>query len=121
MKVTDLKGAQLDYWVAKAEGLALSVDWNQGDYILVGAGSGDLQRFSPSTDWSAGGPIIDRERITVIAWKRDQWGAFVGDQHPYLDVKADWDEDATGPTPLVAAMRAYVKSKFGEEVPDSAD
>jgi hypothetical protein len=57
-----------------------------------------------STDWSQGGPIIERERIELehdgFAW--------------WARIKAD--EDYTGPTPLIAAMRCYVTSKLGDTV-----
>ena len=57
-----------------------------------------------SSDWCFGGPIVVRERIELehdgAAW--------------WARIKAD--EDYTGPTPLIAAMRAYVASKMGDEI-----
>jgi hypothetical protein len=61
--------------------------------------------------WAQGGPIIEREidvleryrlNINTIAW----------------DATAQGDDQctATGPTPLIAAMRCYVASKLGDEV-----
>jgi hypothetical protein len=110
MKVSELSGALLDYWVAKAEGFLLSCDWNQGEYILIGTGEGDLERFSPSTDWTVGGPIIERERIGImpvgVEWKA--WAPL------------DMDATAVADELLIAAMRAFVASKFGNEVQDEA-
>jgi hypothetical protein len=65
-----------------------------------------VEDFGYSTDWSQGGPIIDREKITIRFWEGES------------DVDAyKWDTpSSTGPTPLVAAMRCYVASKLGEEV-----
>lgn len=68
-----------------------------------------------STDWSLGGPIIARERIDVTV-AGDFWdGKIVGWRGTEEDGVA-FDTLASGPTPLIAAMRAYVASKFGETV-----
>jgi hypothetical protein len=73
---------------------------------------------SPSTDWEHGGPIIERERIDISApeeWSDDErWyaGMYQGKDAQHSHMK----HEARGPTPLIAAMRAYVASKFGEEV-----
>jgi hypothetical protein len=96
MKTSELTGAALDWAVAKCEGAINGDDLDIG-FILEGG-------YSPSTDWAQGGPIIERERIELehdgfIWWAR---------------IKAD--EDYSGPTPLLAAMRCYVASKLGDEV-----
>lgn len=69
---------------------------------------------SYSVDWGQGGPILEREHITV-------W--FVPDDDEYPIADGPWsahyhhaDIGYTGPTPLVAAMRCYVASKLGDEV-----
>jgi hypothetical protein len=66
-----------------------------------------------STDWSQGGPIIERERIAVgfdgfddVDSALPVWSAC-----KYVD-----GFERYGPTPLVAAMRYYVASKLGDEV-----
>jgi hypothetical protein len=64
--------------------------------------------FNPSTDWRQGGPIIERERITIDAREHGQlWLA-----HSRLVGQ----DGITGPTPLIAAMRCYVASKLGDEI-----
>ena len=66
-----------------------------------------LAPFMPASDWCHGGPIIERERI-VLAPAGDGWRAAKFDR-----VEASpW----RGATPLIAAVRAYVASKFGDEV-----
>jgi hypothetical protein len=74
--------------------------------------------FEPSTNWSQGGPIIEREKISTVSDEGDlywqavidcQSGAMLG---PNL-CGSFWHE---GPTPLIAAMRCYVASKLGNEV-----
>lgn len=71
--------------------------------------------FNPSTDWSHGGPIIEREHIAVM-FDGAEWCAAVCEQ-----VNAGGDPAFTsrlypGPTPLIAAMRCYVAFKLGDEV-----
>jgi hypothetical protein len=67
--------------------------------------------FNPSTDWSQGGPIIEREWICPDRLLNGQWVACkrtdTGDSMLFA---------RTGPTPLIAAMRCYVASKLGDEV-----
>lgn len=123
MKVAELQGPLLDYWVARAEGydpdqeqVILHIDgtcriaWHEGD--------DPDSRYSPSTNWMWGGPIIERSLISVLYYPVDSisqpgyWTAFI---------RPSDDKGFDAKTPLLAAMRAYVTSKFGEEVPDSAN
>lgn len=67
-----------------------------------------IEGYRPSADWSWGGPIIERERIGLDAYSTVRWNAF----HPQR-VEGTC---GVGPSPLVAAMRAYVASKLGDEV-----
>ena len=111
MKVSELEGAELDYWVAKAEGLngiVLHPAWPVRNKPTVTDSTNNI--YSPSERWSQGGPIIEREGINL---KYD----------PLCEM---WDatkscEDGTycfyvHKLSLVAGMRVRVASKFGEEV-----
>lgn len=109
IKAAELKGDQLDYWVARAEGLAdPRVDPPFGCVISTTSGS---IRYSPSTDWSEGGPIIERELlvpapgINGIMWNTHKL-------YPPPDVAYSY-AGYTGGTLLESAMRCYVASKFG--------
>ena len=62
MKVADLTAPELDYWVAKAENLGERMGRSSFGPIKV---DGDL--YGPSIDWSQGGPIIEREKIGLLA------------------------------------------------------
>ena len=117
MKVSDLNPPELDYWVARAEGYEKPLIKhntcfpNKYHYGFWGHGG---SVYSPSADWSQGGPIIEREGISVEPWSdevKDVWVAFSrfysSDQERY---------HGKGPTPLIAAMRAYVASKYGDTV-----
>lgn len=118
MKTAELTGAALDWAVAKAEGRRVYIGHNHTmtgpaihDAELVDMGVDDGFVFAPSTDWSQGGPIIERECIEV--------GRQGGEWIACIDVPENGDWEAAGqygPTPLVAAMRCYVASKLGDEV-----
>jgi hypothetical protein len=103
IKTNELTGAALDWAVAKCEGGHIGVD-NNGVFFDAHDGDG-FTSFEPSTDWSQGGPIIEREMLTV-GWVGETWAAVVG----LVEYKQ------IGPTPLIAAMRCYVANKLGDEV-----
>ena len=113
MKVSELEGPALDYWVAKACGWLELNDLNFEEMSLQLWEEGLASDvFSPSTRWEDGGPIIDREGIATepVPRYRGKWGAKAS---PWRD-----EYDAIGPTVLIAAMRCFCCDKFGEEVPD---
>jgi hypothetical protein len=70
-------------------------------YGVIFGASATIQ---PLTDWAQGGPIIEREKMT-LEWTGEDWMAYI--RH---------DEEYFGPTPLIAAMRCYVASKLGDQV-----
>lgn len=118
MKTSELQGAALDWAVAKCEGIETK-NYSGALTILY-----DGDWWQPSTDWSQGGPIIEREKIGVW-WAThyvDDDGVEYGN-HWYAEMGCT-DENADsrycgvadGPTPLIAAMRCYVASKLGDEV-----
>lgn len=117
IKTSELTGIALDWLVAKCEGKI-----EQGVY-----GTPELMQsglhlhycdvllshpYSPSTDWAQGGTLIQREGIGIRQygdflenrWQADKWAfKFV-------------EPMATGPTPLIAAMRCLCCSLLGDEV-----
>lgn len=94
MKVSELKGVALDWAVFQA----LSKKNPTRTKPLV-------QR-SYSSDWAAGGPIIDEEMLSIAPAKFSGYEA-----QPYPETFTVWCD-----TPLQAAMRCFVISKLGEEV-----
>ena len=108
MKTSELTGVALDWAVAKCEYVSL-------DFFRIVSGclytyEGD--NYQPSTDWSQGGPIIEREWVDVPPWPNEsdeelRWQCV---QHDNIDCTY------FGDTPLIAAMRCYVASKLGDEV-----
>lgn len=109
IKTSDLTGAALDWAVAKCEGRTdVRVD---EDGALVAQ-----HDFDYSTDWAQGGPLIEREGISLTL--RTGIAAADGECHweaTYTDDQADelWDVFGVGETALIAAMRCYVVSKLG--------
>lgn len=115
MKTSELTGEALDNAVAIALGWeqrlcgAIPVWHKKG---VEDSYRGRVSHWKPSVNWEQGGPIIERERIVV--------------QHMGFASRKDWQasndrflESAfDGKTYLIAAMRCFVASKFGEEVED---
>ena len=106
IKTSTLADTALDHAVAvAAEAHSCEYGYWDADY----SGYKDSP-VSYSTDWMHGGPIIERECITVeCAWpgnpEKKTWSAAIGLTHR-----------CSGHTPLLAAMRCYVASKMGDEV-----
>ena len=53
-----------------------------------------------------GGPIIEREEISIVRVSSALWDAHMSNVNFF----------ESGATPLIAAMRCYVASKLGDEV-----
>ena len=103
MKTSELIGPALDYSVAKCEGYILYS--NAGKICCAKDGDeGFLTKYS--TDWSQGGPLIEREWISVYQVGKDVWKA---------DIAGQFNSGAC-PTPLIAAMRCYCCAKLGDEI-----
>ena len=97
IKTSALTGAALDWAVAKCEGI------QDSEFVRT-----HMDAWHYSTDWSQGGPIIEREKIGSLHEARGVWSA-----------STKWEDPAKvfyGKTKLIAAMRCCVASKLGEEV-----
>lgn len=109
IKTEALTGIALDWAVAQCERGTFTKGWvlRDLDMGIVPAG------WACSTDWLAGGPIIEREWLDVTPWpnEADEERRWSCEQHD-----APVPDMYYGPTPLIAAMRCYVASKIGLEV-----
>lgn len=105
--VSELSGAELDYWVAMAEGYRKIIDHyeSQDDIFIC-----ECFQWSPSTNPAQGWPIIEREKISSIFSKKDQIWYSVIDKLPLTQHE--------GETSLIADMRCRVASVYGEYVGD---
>lgn len=145
MKASELEGALLDYWVAKAEDLA--VDFRYSRYAPVDSRpperedepfyahvieegwaaypEGFPRAFGPSIDWAQGGPLLARmiESGEYCVWENYECVTVSNHDPEGIPCKEPRREDvpeATGnaPTLLVAMCRALVMAKFGADVPE---
>lgn len=117
-KTSELQGAALDWAVATVEGYTelhrMENRWGHEPHLAMHPprreyGVVEMWQLGFSTDWSQGGPIIEREKISLTPFP-NYWEAQGAGVH-YRD-----DALQTGDTPLIAAMRCYVASKLGDEV-----
>lgn len=110
INTSELTDTALDWAVATCEGVTVMPGKRGGHYCTYK--HGELVLLQYSTDWAQGGPIIEREGITVS--KEDgAWSAYFRENLFEDDGSEHWQ---TGPTPLIAAMRVFVASKLGDEV-----
>ena len=115
--VSSLCPPALDWAVALAEGA--SYDFEDGttadDCFLEFAHTAwMLPSYSPSTNWSQGGLIVERECIALSMNMEPEhadsarWRAY--------SYRYGSDRTCNGATPLIAAMRCYATSKLGDMV-----
>jgi hypothetical protein len=121
IKVSELTGAALDWTVAKAEGKTPKIQCTSFRDAFIyrvylgwsyeHSSSGSIVEYRPSKDWAEGGPIIEREGISLIRQTPDRWVSEYSNGCDRFD-----HARSHGPTPLIAAMRCYVTSKLGLEI-----
>ena len=115
IKVSEATNIQLDWLVAKCGGYFSTAGqqpayWESAHgvkhFIAIRDDEGyGVDWTHSSTDWSEGGPIIEREKISIDCIDSTHWCAVSG--------KKGW---LYGPTPLIAAMRCLVSSRLGDMV-----
>ena len=135
IKVSEATPIQLDWLVAKCSGdFSLYHNLEEGQRFLnLWTGSAFLKY---STLWGCGGPIIEREKISLdymdefVAWSASTVREYGQDRESYSD---DQDRESYsveqesfvgyGPTPLIAAMRCFVASRLGDgvEIPEELE
>lgn len=110
VKTEELTGAALDWAVAKVMGVKVITDPNsprQRQMVEDTEAVNGWYCYSPSTDWSHGGPLIEKSYVSVQIM-RGGWEADVFDARiPSLQ----WSN-----SPLEAVCRAVVASRLGDEV-----
>lgn len=103
IKVSEATPLQLNWLVTQCEGVDLSgKDRSAATNFLIECKCQRKHRYS--TDWSQGGPLLEREIARLEDLGDEGWEA------------CGYGFTATGPTPLIAAMRCYCASKLGDEV-----
>lgn len=115
MRVSELEGAELDLWVARAMGKEVTFGkWGTYHYGAIIKQPVDIRPnqtvpYSPSTDWSQGGPLLDEFRVDLSPL----FGGGVRARSMKSMGGPGFDDEKA----LPAAMRAVVASVYGEEVP----
>jgi hypothetical protein len=113
MKTSELIDQALD-WAVEVACVVGRVP-NKEQAVSIASSRNKAFRVGYSTNWAAGGPIIEREEIGIMrnAPCSDgmQWEA-----RPSITARGAGGKWAYGPTPLIAAMRCFVASKLGDEV-----
>jgi len=116
IKVSEATKPQLNWLVAKC-----NQDWTDEDRWMntlgyVDSGDPDDEPYQPTTDWAQGGPIIERKEINLTCYSPPKIGINWWSATIIRAGTLTVEEIGQGPTPLIAAMRAYVISECGEEV-----
>ena len=102
IKTSELTGPALDWAVAKVDGY--DKGWLERQLNNPNPSTRGIPHYS--TDWSDGGPIIEREKMGVEFC--EEWHAMRPGEPRFTS--------GFGPTPLIAAMRCFVASKLGDKV-----
>lgn len=113
IKTSELIGAQLDWAVAKAAGIEVwfADKWLVNDVQVQKLKVCDFEYWAPSTQWSQGGPLIERFKVHIA---HD-----LGMVKAAVRVPTDRgmrQGGGSGATHLIAAMRAIVSAKLGDEI-----
>lgn len=116
VNVSEATGPVLDWMVAESLGLRPKLNMVSHGMTWEGVWltRGEYEKCPEySTDWSQGGPIIEREMINhgLDVWRTEGMKECAASY-----TRGVPSEYVFGPTPLIAAMRCYVASKMGDEV-----
>lgn len=119
IKTSELTRLALSWAVAQCEGRADPI-YRYGDepHHFYISGPQRQGPYDPPTDWSQGGPIIDRMQLNRLT--TNVGGGYTASVKVTL-INTDGDaymvwKHGSGPTLLIAAMRCRVASKLGDEV-----
>ena len=116
VRVSNLVGAALDWAVAQVEGIETS--WRYGRELVKVHDSGGIKLvesirsiYSPSIDWSQGGPLVDKHHGGL------HYEAHLADANfRYSSGPGRTGFWCYGPTALIAFCRGLVKAKLGDTV-----
>ena len=116
VRVSNLIGAALDWAVAQVEGIETS--WRYGRELVKVHDRGGIKLvesirsiYSPSIDWSQGGPLVDKHYGGL------HYEAHLADANfRYSSGPGRTGFWCYGPTALIAFCRGLVKAKLGDTV-----
>jgi hypothetical protein len=102
VKTSELRGAPLNWAVAQIRQLPLD-DLRTSRSVVFYLG----EPWMPDIYWEQGGPIIEEQDMCIN--RQPVMG------HPWVATIYS-NAQASGPSPLIAAMRCYVAACLGDEV-----
>lgn len=110
VKTVDLAGPALDWAIAQIEGVEVAIaapQYGTGWRVYKPNFGG---KYSPSTDWAVGGPLIQKHRITIEGpgHSAGKWRAFM--------LGSSWIISTSSDAPLEAACRRLVHEQLGDTV-----
>lgn len=112
--VSNATNEQLNYLVALCKGYDISIPSWSGDSFdtLV---NGSYIDYKPSTDWGQGGEIV--QQLLLDGMWLEAVDPYYRDRMPtFKATPTKWNDVFRGETMLIAAMRCYVASVYGDEV-----
>lgn len=130
IKTSELIGPALDWAVAMCEGSVTELVFDGSTYgfnlngnpKVLAKGWAPSMSWHPSSNWSQGGPIIEREKLSISYFgdqsrfgqhsKTEQWWEARHPTHRTHSCRTV----GFGTAPLIAGMRAYVASKIGDTI-----
>ena len=107
IKTAKLIGPALDWAVAQCEGKIYGYKHQLVDDCR------DVIPYTPSTDWSQGGPIIDEMMEGEFFFMENDGN---DNCHVAYSTTAHDNFHGYGTIPLIAACRCFVASRLGDEV-----
>ena len=120
MKTSELTGATLSYAVTMIEmphlvwGKTIGIHHASNQIVVPELPEPDC--YSPFSGWKMCGPIIEREKIQTSFGHGLNAKLWFAERYRNYAAGRDTASQQYGPIPLIAAMRAYVASKLGDEV-----
>ena len=102
VETSQLSGPALDWAVAEAVGLVAYTQPDGPVYLPING-----EAWSPSTNWSQGGPLIGRLEV-LTQYDDSSWYAIPMSEFGVIELY--------GPTPLIAICRAIVAAELGDDV-----
>ena len=119
MKVADLEGLALDYWVARSlHDFVREIHFtDSGETVAIRGNDRGRPwdgRFKPTTSWDAAAAVMERARRLEMRAPSEE-----GTAHCVAEFEGGRGADAVegrGDSVRVALLRAFVESRFGDSV-----
>lgn len=117
IKTSELSGVSLDWAVAQVVGVEVAMRYGRELAMVHDRGGIKLIEsirsvYSPSTNWSQGGPLIERFKLCLM--QTYSYDGFAAVKEWHCGDAISWHP--RGETMLIAACRAIVAAKLGDEV-----